>query len=105
MKKTLLAAAAAVAIFGTPALAADSMMKASTEATMLCRPAAKGEKPDAMMGTKGIVCKSMDKMMAAGGHMGPDTKAMDKAATDKAWQEWLDHAMLIPASLGSGAGG
>jgi pyruvate kinase len=74
------------------------------DATMLCRPVAKGEKPEAMMGTKGIVCKSLDKMMA-GGHMGPNTKAMDKAATDKAWQEWLDQAMLVPAALGSGAGG
>lgn len=98
MKRTLLAAAAAVLILGAPAFAADSMMKASpTEATMLCRPAVKGEKPDAMMGTKGIVCKSMDKMMAAG-HMGPNTKAMDKAATDKAWQQWLDQAIVIPSA-------
>jgi hypothetical protein len=104
MNKTLLAAAAAVVILGAPALA-DSMMKASPmDATMLCRPAAKGEKPEAMMGTKGIVCKPMGKMMAAG-QMGPNTKGMDKAATDKAWQDWLDHAMLIPAALGTGAGG
>jgi hypothetical protein len=43
--------------------------------------------------------------MSAAGQMGPNTKGMDKAATDKAWQDWLDHAMLIPAALGTGAGG
>ncbi len=97
MNKTLLAAVAAVALFGAPALAADSMMKAGPmDATMLCRAAAKGEKPEAMMGTKGIVCKPMDKM--APGHMGPNTKGMDAAATDKAWRDWLEQAMMIPLS-------
>jgi hypothetical protein len=98
MKRTLLATAAAVLVLGAPAFAADSMMKASpTDATMMCRPAMKGEKPEAMIGTKGIVCKPMDKMMAPG-HMGPNTKAMDKAATDKAWQDWLDQAIVIPSA-------
>jgi len=101
MKKTLLAAAAAVVIFGAPALAMDSMMKAGPmDATMLCRPATKGEKPEAMMGSKGIVCKTMDKTMT---HM-PNTKGMDKAATDKAWQDWLQNGMLVPSATGTSGG-
>jgi hypothetical protein len=102
MNKTLLAAAAAVVILGAPALAMDAMTKPSPmDATMMCRPATKTEKPEAMMGTKGIVCKSMDKTMA---HMGPNTKGMDKAATDKAWADWLQNAMLIPSAIGSAGG-
>lgn len=98
MNKILLAAAAAVVMLGAPALAKDTMTN-PMDATLMCRPATKTEKPDAMMGSKGLVCKSM-----AGMPM-PNTKGMDKAASDKAWQDWLDHAMLIPAALGTGAGG
>ena len=96
MKKTLFAAAAAVVLFGGPALAADTMSggamaKPSMEASMMCRPAMKGEKPTAMMGDKGIVCKTM-KMTP---HMGPDTKGMTAAQADAAWRAWLTQQMLI----------
>jgi hypothetical protein len=95
MNKTLLAAAAAVVILGAPALAMDAMMKASPmDATMMCRPSTKAEKPEAMMGTKGMVCKSMDKTTSAM----PKTKGMDGAATDKAWRAWIQQAMTIPLS-------
>jgi hypothetical protein len=98
MTKILLAAAVAVAISAAPAFAADSMMKApANEATMLCRTALPGEKPDATYEGKGIVCKSMGKMMM-NGKMGPNTAGMDKAATDKAWQEWLQNSVLVPRS-------
>lgn len=99
MTKTLLAAVAiAAAISAAPAFAADSMMKGpSTEATLLCRPAAAGEKPDATFEGKGIVCKPMDKMMMHG-KMGPNTAGMDKAATEKAWQDWIQSAVLVPRS-------
>jgi len=49
---------------------ADSMSATSMDGTMMCRAAMTGEKPTAMMGSKGIVCKSMPKMMPA--KMGPD---------------------------------
>lgn len=99
MTKTLFAAAAvAVVMSAAPAFAADSMMKGpSTEATLLCRTAVQGEKPDATFEGKGIVCKPMGKMMM-NGKMGPNTAGMDKAATDKAWQEWLQGAVLVPRS-------
>lgn len=65
--------AAAVLSLGSVAFAADdAMMKSnamsapSTMATMLCRPAAAGEKATAMMGTSSLVCKKidMDQMMS-----------------------------------------
>jgi hypothetical protein len=71
------------------------MMKPSPmDATVMGRPATKNEKPEAMMGTKGMVCKTMDKTMAGM----PKTKGMDKAATDKAWMDWLQQSMMIPLS-------
>ena len=105
MKKTLLAAAAAVVMFGAPALAADTMSggamaKPAMEATMMCRPALKGEKPTAMMGAKGVVCKNM-KMTP---HMGPDTKGMTQAQADEAWRAWLVQMMNIQSATGTTGG-
>ncbi len=105
MKRIVLAAAAAVALFGAPALAMDSMMGHDAKgATMLCRPAAAGEKPTAMMGAKGIVCKPTSSMMMKGHRMGPDTKGMNAAQTDAAWRKWIEDAMLIQ-SAGTTPGG
>ena len=102
MKKIVLAAAAAVALFGAPAFAMDSMMGHNAmDATMMCRPAAAGEKPTAMMGSKGIVCKSM---AMKGGHMGPNTKGMSAAQTDAAWRKWIQEMMLIQSAAGTAGG-
>ncbi len=100
MTKTLLAAAAAVVMFGGPALAMDAMSKPAMEATMMCRPAMKGEKPTAMMGAKGVVCKAM-KMTP---HMGPDTKGMTQAQADAAWRAWLEQQMNIQSATGTTGG-
>jgi hypothetical protein len=100
MTKTLLAAAAAVVMFAAPALAKDAMAKPAMEATMMCRPAMAGEKPTAMMGTKGVVCKSM-KMTP---HMGPDTKGMTAAQADAAWRAWLEQQMNIQSATGTAGG-
>jgi len=70
------------------------MKPPSNSATMLCRPATQGEKPTAMMGSTGIVCKTMDKMMQNGMMMVPNTKS----AADGAWQGWLTQALLIPVT-------
>jgi hypothetical protein len=72
------------------------MKPPSNGATMLCRPAAQGEKPTAMMGSTGIVCKTMDKMMQNGMMMVPNTKS----ASDDAWKSWLNSALLIPGGNG-----
>jgi hypothetical protein len=106
MKKIVLAAAVAVAAFGVPAFAMDAMSGAhnAKDATMLCRPAAGTEKPAAMMGTKGIVCKSMSSMMK-GGHMGPVTTGMSAAQTDAAWRKWIQDAMLIQSNQPVGGNG
>jgi hypothetical protein len=105
MKKTLLAAAATLMLLGAPAFAADPMSngeaaKPAMEATMMCRPAMKGEKPMAMMGDKGMVCKSV-KMTPT---MGPDTKGMTAAQADAAWRAWLTQQMNIQSATGTTGG-
>lgn len=87
--------AASLADTASPAMA--PMKPAATGATMLCRPATAKEKPTAMMGSQGIVCKSMDKMMKDGMMMVPATSSSD---ADKAWRAWLDAAMSIPPAVG-----
>jgi hypothetical protein len=94
MKKIILGAAVAVALLAVPALAKHDK---AMDATMLCRPAMATEKPMAMMGTKGMECKSMDAMMK-GGHMGPKVAGMTAAQTDAAWRAWIQDAMMVPAS-------
>ncbi|MDB5094162.1 MAG: hypothetical protein JWO85_2263 [Candidatus Eremiobacteraeota bacterium] len=91
------AAGPATAPAAAPAMAPSAMapMKPpSNGATMLCRPATQGEKPTAMMGSTGIVCKTMDKMMQNGMMMVPNTKS----AADGAWQGWLTQALLVPVT-------
>jgi hypothetical protein len=102
MKKIVLAAALAVAVISVPVLAVHAKQSAMN-ATMLCRPAVGGEKPMAMMGSKGIECKSMDSMMK-NGHMGPDVKGMTGAQTDAAWQAWIQQQMLIQSNTGTTGG-
>lgn len=79
-----------------PSVAAPSAMAPMkpppTAATMMCRPAAPSEKTTAMMGTTGVVCKSMDKMMTNGMMMVPDTKS----AADKVWTNWVQQAISVP---------
>jgi hypothetical protein len=100
MKKIVLAAAAAVALLAVPALAKHDK---AMDATMMCRPAAAAEKPMAMMGTKGMTCKSMDTMMK-GGHMGPTVTGMTAAQTDAAWRSWIQEQMLIQSASGTAGG-
>lgn len=99
MKTPLAALAICTALLVLPSttsadVAMQGMKPVPMDATMLCRPAMAHEKPTAMMGTKGIVCKSMDPMMKGGMMMVPDTKS----AADKAWEHWLEHSLLIPRS-------
>jgi hypothetical protein len=72
------------------------MKPPSNSATMLCRPATQGEKPTAMMGSTGIVCKTMDKMMQNGMMMVPNTKS----TSDDNWKSWLNSALFIPVTPG-----
>jgi hypothetical protein len=100
MKKTVLAAAfASVALLAVPVLAkTDKAM----EAQWMCRPAMSGEKPTAMMGSKGIVCKNVP-AMAPG--MGPAMKpGMTAAQMDAAWRAWLEQQMLIQSASGTAGG-
>lgn len=116
MKKSLLSAAFACAALAMPGLALaddamgghDSMMAKTPAkmATMVCRPAAPGEKPSAMMmgDTKtAIVCKTMkpEMMMKKGG--GPDlSKALSAEQVDAAWRAYIQAAIMIPGGTGGG---
>jgi hypothetical protein len=67
-------------------------------ATLVCRPAQKDEKPNAMTTANApLVCKSMAPMMHDGKMMGP---AMPAGATgekvDAAWQNWINSTFAIP---------
>lgn len=99
MKKTVLGvAAAAVLALAVPALAKHSAM----EAKWMCRPAMAGEKPTAMMGSKGIECKDMPAMTKA---MGPKMKpGMTAEQMDAAWRAWLEQQMLIQSATGTTGG-
>jgi hypothetical protein len=99
MKRLIYAAAAAAALIAAvPALAkTDKAM----EAQWMCRPAMTAEKPTAMMGDKGITCKSMDKMMASA-KKGPDIKGMSAAQVDAAWRAWLTQQVIVNATAGGG---
>jgi hypothetical protein len=111
MKKSLLSAAFACAALAMPGLAlADDTMShgamAPKMATMICRPAAAGEKPTAMMmGTEktGMVCKplAMDKMMKKGS--GPNlSHALTAEQVDAAWRDFIQSAVSIPGGTGGG---
>lgn len=116
MTTRFLSAAFACAALAMPglALADDAMggnamthdaMASKKMATMICRPAAAGEKPTAMMmnGKTGLVCKAMDpvKMMKKGG--GPDlSHALSADQVDAAWREFIQQAVQIPGGTGGG---
>ena len=113
MKKSVLSAAFACAALAMPglALADDAMtghdaMSAPKMATMVCRPAAAGEKPSAMMtgaAKTGLVCKpvAMEKMMKKGS--GPDlSHALSAEQVDAAWRAFVQHAVAIPGGTGGG---
>jgi hypothetical protein len=96
---SMLAVCTGLAALPAAALAAPTPAPAM-EATMMCRMAMSGEKTNAMMGTKPMVCKAMPKMDSK---MGPDTTGMDANAAAAAWRQWLMNEMIVPMSpFGSG---
>jgi hypothetical protein len=87
------------AVLAQTAMHDDAMHgDAAMHASMVCREAVAGEKPNAMMmaGSKGMVCKSLAKEMSAK-RMGPDLSgALTPAQIDAAWQKWLNTVIVIP---------
>jgi hypothetical protein len=116
MKKSLLSAAFACAALAMPGLAmADDAMSSkmghdamapAKMATMMCRPAAEGEKPSAVMtgaSKTALVCKpvAMEKMMKKGA--GPDlSHALSTDQVDAAWRTFIQQAVTIPGGTGGG---
>ncbi|MEA2688471.1 MAG: hypothetical protein QOJ39_1931 [Candidatus Eremiobacteraeota bacterium] len=116
MTKNLVSAAFACAALAMPGLAlADDAMgghdamaaKAPAKmATMVCRPAAAGEKPTAMMmgdAKTAIVCKTMNPAMMMKKGSGPDlSKALTAEQADAAWRSYIESAIMIPGGTGGG---
>jgi hypothetical protein len=99
MKKTVLGVAAAIVLLAVPALAKHN---SAMDAKWMCRPAMSGEKPTAMMGSSGIVCKNMPAMTSS---MGPKmTTGMTAAQMDAAWRAWLSEQMMIQSATGTTGG-
>jgi len=102
MKNITIAALAAAALLIPAAANADAMssdhaMMHAAPATMLCRPAMKDEKPNAMMSMHDapLVCKEMK--MKDGKMMGPVMPAGASAAqVDQTWRDYLSSQILIP---------
>lgn len=101
MKKIVLGAAAVLAFMAVPAFASPDM---AMDASMMCRAAMPKEKPMAMMGTKGMVCKTMDTKMMMSPKMGPKVAGMDAAKTDAAWRAWVQEMLLIQSASGTAGG-
>lgn len=110
MTKRLFTAAFACAALAMPGLALaddamggsgmshDAMAQGKKTATMMCRPAAAGEKPTATMtnGAKtALVCKpiSMEKMHQMMRNAGDDAAA---------WRQFVEQAIQIPGGTGGG---
>ena len=116
MKKSFLVAAFACAALAMPglALAEDAMngnamshdaMASGKMATMVCRPAAEGEKPTAMManGKTGLVCKTMNPAMMMKKGSGPNlSHALSADQVDAAWRAFVQQAVMIPGGTGGG---
>jgi len=106
MNLRFLTAVTAAAMLSSPTLvsAQSSAMHGDSamHATMVCRAAAPGEKPSAMMtvGNTALVCKSLAKEMSAS-KMGPDlSNALTPAQADAAWQKWVNSIIVIPPTGG-----
>jgi len=116
VKKSLISAAFACAALAMPGLAMaddamgghDAMMAKppAKMATMVCRPAAPGEKPTAMMmgdAKTAIVCKTMNPMMMMKKGGGPDlSHALSADQVDAAWRAYIQQAVMIPGGTGGG---
>jgi len=103
----LLAVAACAALFPAAAAAADESPGpmphgAAMAATMMCRPAAQGERANAMMmgATKTeLVCKAMP--AAAQMMHGPDlSKALTVQQVDAAWRAYVESMMSVTGGGG-----
>lgn len=96
MSRFLLAALVASAAFApAAAFAADDHMMAMPAKVMICRDSKTSETPNAMMGSTGLMCKSVDtkKLMA-----GPDmSNVKTPEDASKAWKAFIERT--VTASL------
>ena len=72
-------------------------------ATMMCRPAFGGERPNGTVDAQGVVCKSMQTAMAGGMMKVPRTQGLDGRSADHLWRVWVEQALMIPRA-GDGGG-
>ena len=110
MTNKLKLAAVAFALLAAPrAVAADSPAGSTPAsstvamATMLCRPAAAGERAVAttMNANTALACKQVDAMMRNGQVVGPDlSRALTVDQVDAAWRDYYLKAFVVPVTGG-----
>ena len=107
MNRTVLSTIVAGAVIATSAVAlaqvapnAASPDPHAQMASMICRPAAPSEKPVAMSGSVGLLCKKMDVAVAM---KGPDVSAARTAEqADLAWREYIKTLLVVRSGDGGG---
>jgi hypothetical protein len=94
MYRLLLAALVASAALAPAAFAADDHMMAMPATVMMCHNSKSGEKPNAMMGSTGLMCKAVQtKKLIAGPDM---TNVKTAAEADQAWKDFVRRTITSP---------
>ena len=107
MNRTVLSTIVAGAVIATSAVALAQVTPNAAApdphaqmASMLCRPAAPAEKPVAMKGSVGLLCKQMDVAVAM---KGPDLSAARTAEqADLAWRDYIKSLLVVRSGDGGG---
>jgi len=107
MNRTVLSTIVAGAVIATSAVALAQVVPntANTDphaqmASMVCRPAAAAEKPVAMSGSVGLLCKKMNVAVAV---KGPDISAARTAEeADRAWRDYIQSLLEVRSGDGGG---
>jgi hypothetical protein len=103
MTKTMFALAAAT-VLGTLAIAPAETARATTDhsqaATMLCRPAAAGERATVMTSKSPLICKKMDGAGMIDGKGCPKISGLSAAQVDAAWRELIYSTVMVRSGDG-----
>jgi hypothetical protein len=103
MTKTMFALAVAT-VLGTLGVGSADTAHTTTDeqhaATMLCRPAATGERPTAMTTKSPLICKKMDGAGMINGKGCPKIAGLSAAQVDAAWRELMYSTVIVRSGDG-----
>jgi hypothetical protein len=103
MTKMMFALAAAT-VLGTLAVAPADIARTTSDeqqaATILCRPAAAGERPTAMTTKSRLICKKMDGAGMINGKGCPKIAGLSAAQVDAAWRELMYSTVIVRSGDG-----